>query len=693
VDLTSSVADSYQWLLNGVDIPGATGQTFPASQEGTYTVTTVIGACTSTSANFVLTAIVPTITGSGGATTLCPGGTLDLTSSPADSYLWFLNGVGIAGATNQVYTATQEGTYTVTTVLGPCTSGSVDFVLTYLTASISSAGGVTTFCSGSGLDLTSSLGTSYQWQLNGVNISGATNQVYTATSGGTYTVIVMDGPCSLTSSDFVLTEIIPVITSNTGANALCPGSNLILTSSLSDSYQWMLNGVDIPGATNQTYSATQGGVYSVTGVIGTCTSTSLDFVVTEIIPAITSAGGVITICPGSVVDLTSSISDSYQWSLDGVDIPGATNQTYTATVGGVYTVTAVIGSCSSTSADFILTEIIPTITGSGGASTLCPGSTLDLSSSAADSYQWALNGVDIPGATNQVYTATQEGTYSVTTVVGSCTSTSSDFIVTSDFPQAPVITLSDTSGCSPLALDLSHDLTGVSTQWFIDGSLVSTNQNFQGSISQVGCLDVELILTSTSGCDFISTLSNAICITPTPVASFTMNPNEISSDLESINFINSSQNATMYIWNFGNGNSSNAVNPSEVFSINETGYQITLTAINDLDCYDEYSILLNSNDNGTVYIPNAFTPDGDEHNQVFKPTLIPGFDLHSYKMQIFNRWGELIFVSQDLNFGWDGTSGMYGYKAMDGVYIWKISFKDQKTNERKELIGHVTLIR
>ena len=62
-------------------------------------------------------------------------------------------------------------------------------------------------------------------------------------------------------------------------------------------------------------------------------------------------------------------------------------------------------------------------------------------------------------------------------------------------------------------------------------------------------------------------------------------------------------------------------------------------------------------------------------------------------IKIYNRWGELIFVSQDLNFGWDGTSGMFGYKSMDGVYTWKISFKDQKTNERKVLIGHVTLIR
>ena len=122
------------------------------------------------------------------------------------SYQWALNGVDITGATGQIYNASQEGIYTVTTVLGSCESTSLDFNLTYLIATISSTGG-NNFCTGGGIDLTASTGTSYQWQLNGIDIPGATNQIYYATVEGVYNVIVVDGLCSLTSADFILMKL------------------------------------------------------------------------------------------------------------------------------------------------------------------------------------------------------------------------------------------------------------------------------------------------------------------------------------------------------------------------------------------------------------------------------------------------------------------------------------------------------
>jgi gliding motility-associated-like protein len=73
--------------------------------------------------------------------------------------------------------------------------------------------------------------------------------------------------------------------------------------------------------------------------------------------------------------------------------------------------------------------------------------------------------------------------------------------------------------------------------------------------------------------------------------------------------------------------------------------------------------------------------------------LLPGFDVFSYQFQIYNRWGELVFSSQDVNFGWDGTYGPGALQAQQGVYIWKMTYRDQTTNQRKELVGHVNLIR
>ncbi|MDB3904887.1 gliding motility-associated C-terminal domain-containing protein [Crocinitomicaceae bacterium] len=872
LDLSSSSADSYQWAMNGVDIPGAINQTFTASMEGSYTVTVSLGVCSNiTSLEFTITEIIPIISGAGGASTLCPGNTLDLISSLADSYQWALNGVDITGATNQIYNATLEGVYTVTTVLGTCTSSSSDFNLSYLTATISSAGGNTSFCSGSDIDLTASVGTTYQWQLNGIDIPGATSQVYNATNEGTYNVVVIDGLCSLTSADFMLTEIIPIINSSNGDTSLCPGSSLDLNCSPADSYQWMLNGVNIPGATTQTYSASQGGIYSITAINGTCTSSSLDFNIVEIIPSITSNGNAVVLCPGSTLDLTSSVADSYQWSFNNVDIPGAINQIYTATVSGVYAVTTTIGttgsatlnpnsdfelgpgtncgsptnyvcandagqvidgihpvwavgnqgcvggatnftnslgansgsayvyfyagadniqtnsfpfvggetvnicvwysgpqgvgasgqntanshfslsvdgvqvgpdvlvptntvwtqhcftvtmtagnhtfgilsggaaqyslwfddfeittasaSCTSTSQDFVLSEIVAEISSTNGASTLCNGNTIEISSTLADTYQWSINGIDILGETNQNINVTEPGSYMVTITSGSCALSSSAFEITDAFSQIPNISISDTIGCLPLIVDLNHDISNVSTNWFVDGVSFATTQSSQLTLDQQGCVDIELVLTSNTGCELTTSALGAICATPSPVALFSMNPSVISNDQEAINFINTSEFSDSYFWDFGNGTNSDLINPSQNFNVNDAGYLITLTAFNDAGCYDSYSVTLMSNEVGIVFVPNTFTPDGDEHNQEFVPTVIPGFQMFSYSMKIYNRWGEQVFESNNIDFGWDGSYGSNANQAQEGVYIWKISYHDQNSNERKVLSGHVTLIR
>lgn len=91
------------------------------------------------------------------------------------------------------------------------------------------------------------------------------------------------------------------------------------------------------------------------------------------------------------------------------------------------------------------------------------------------------------------------------------------------------------------------------------------------------------------------------------------------------------------------------------------------------------------------YVPNAFTPDGDIHNNTFLPVFTSGYDPYDYHLIIFNRWGEIIFESFNSEIGWDGTYS--DHLAEDGVYIWKIVFKENKTDKKHQEIGHVTLLR
>jgi trimeric autotransporter adhesin len=92
------------------------------------------------------------------------------------------------------------------------------------------------------------------------------------------------------------------------------------------------------------------------------------------------------------------------------------------------------------------------------------------------------------------------------------------------------------------------------------------------------------------------------------------------------------------------------------------------------------------------YVPNTFTPDGDGTNDDFKPVIESGFDPSSYRFYIFNRWGQQIFESKDIEVGWNGTFN--GLEAQDGTYTWKIEFKSTLRGRVDNIVtGHVNILK
>ena len=93
------------------------------------------------------------------------------------------------------------------------------------------------------------------------------------------------------------------------------------------------------------------------------------------------------------------------------------------------------------------------------------------------------------------------------------------------------------------------------------------------------------------------------------------------------------------------------------------------------------------------YVPNTFTPDGDGFNEEFKPQFTSGFDRDTYHLYIFNRWGQLVFESKDVDYGWNGSFA--GEIAQDGTYTWKIEFKslDRDEPQLEALTGHVNILK
>jgi gliding motility-associated-like protein len=173
-----------------------------------------------------------------------------------------------------------------------------------------------------------------------------------------------------------------------------------------------------------------------------------------------------------------------------------------------------------------------------------------------------------------------------------------------------------------------------------------------------------------------------------------MSPNSVYSNDTEVNFNNQSLYATDYIWNFGDASAlSNEVNPTHNFpEEGDVFYPVTLIASNYLGCADTVTQFLNVKSIIIFYIPNTFTPDGDEYNNVFKPVFESGYDPYDFHMAIYNRYGEMIFESYDVNGAWDGT---YGTRELvqNGVYTWQIEFKEKYTDKRHTHSGHVTILR
>ena len=124
----------------------------------------------------------------------------------------------------------------------------------------------------------------------------------------------------------------------------------------------------------------------------------------------------------------------------------------------------------------------------------------------------------------------------------------------------------------------------------------------------------------------------------------------------------------------------------------EGSYNIILRRENG-PCYVEQSFQVTVTEcSGIIYyVPNSFTPDSDEHNQVFGPVMSEGFDIDGFSFTIFNRWGETIWESRDPTERWDGTYG--GKKCQAGVYSWKIQFSVFGDDGKIQDFGHIVLIK
>ncbi|MFA7272484.1 MAG: PKD domain-containing protein [Crocinitomicaceae bacterium] len=252
-------------------------------------------------------------------------------------------------------------------------------------------------------------------------------------------------------------------------------------------------------------------------------------------------------------------------------------------------------------------------------------------------------------------------------------------------------------GCVPLEVNFINQSTfepSSTVIWTLEDGTIETNSvGINHIFESPTCFDVTLgILTGNSLCYTELTIPDMICVDPLPVAEFTSDLSTAYSDDPTVNFTNISTNNAYNYWSFGDSTYSYEINPEHQFPIGEVGnYQVILLVTSSEGCQDTTSKIIRVQDQLLLYVPNSFTPDNDEFNNVFQPIITAGIDPGSFKMSIYDRWGHLIFETNDLSIGWDGTFNQHPAQA--GIYSWRIDFKDEKTDERKLVNGHVNLMR
>ncbi len=171
-------------------------------------------------------------------------------------------------------------------------------------------------------------------------------------------------------------------------------------------------------------------------------------------------------------------------------------------------------------------------------------------------------------------------------------------------------------------------------------------------------------------------------------ADFTYSPDIITALEGTYYFSDISGNAVVWLWNFGDGSTSEQQYPSHSYS--EAGsYIVTLTATDNFGCTDSIQKAVNVREPLTIYIPNSFTPGNDGKNDYFAP-VGEGIEQYTFIMYIFDRWGNLVYETHDINKPWYGTFN--NKKAVQGVYNYRIIIKDEILGKEYGYVGNVNVI-
>jgi gliding motility-associated-like protein len=702
-------------------LSSTTGTTVTANPTVTTTYT-VIGTdgngCRDTTTTTVTVNTQPAVD-AGPQDTVCLGFNTVLNATGGVSYAWTADPTLTGGATaNPTVTPTVTTTYTATiTDINGCSATDSVTVLVPPTFSLTTLA-VPAVCNGQSngsvaVTPTPAQGANpfavytYLWS----NSSQA--QIVTGLPAGPYSVDVTDLAGCLQSATVTVTEPTALVATQAGMTpALCNGSaDGTATVSASGgtvgsgyTYSWAP-----AGGTGATTTPVAAGTYTVTVTDANFCTTTLNSTISEPTPVTLTAPAPVTICQTQTTALTASATGgtspyTYTWDdgsniLSGgtVNVSPMTTTTYSITVKDSHNCTAtnqpvtVVVTVNPSlainpvpDAEFCLNDfVIKDVSGTGG--------------NGMHSFTWSpMTGVTIlNGNGSSAKLAPTISTVYTVTIHDNCgtpAAMTSFSVTVNPIPQLTIATL-PSAGCSPLTVGFTGTSTPASAtcNWSLGGLGTSTSCTPTQTFVDAGTYTINYDVVDVNGCT--NSATSSVTVYPIPEPGFTASPQPTTIIDPVISFTDISfGNIASQTWYFYDSlgtiiDTSTSAYPSHTYMTAGT-YSVTLIVVSNQGCIDSVTQEVYVTDYYALYVPNAFTPDGDEINDEFRAT---GTGIKAMSTTIYDRWGGKIFTTSEMNEGWNGRDGG-GNKVAKGVYIYSITATNY-LGEKKQYTGHVTVVR
>ena len=540
--------------------------------------------------------------------------------------------------------------------------------------------------------------------------NGATGATATGLIAGTYTVTVVNGNgCSSIGTAVVSDN--PATFNSTTTPVSCPGGSDGTATAVVTPITGVVNFQWSNGQTTQTATGLSAGNYWCYATTASGCADTIYVTITEIPPMILTMTNIVnancyTIANGQATVNVTQGTPAYSYSWTGSTASAATALDLGA---GLHTVTVTdINGCVQT-LDVTISEPAPLdITFLTQDTMICSEDAILLTATGAGgsttyTYTWTEDGLPIGNGSSLTVDPINSGTVYCVTLSEACGSPTTTECMTIIFPLEIIPnTVPDFSQrCLPgdfVFSNMSTNGVDVATTQYIfstgESFTVNSLDPLPHTLPNPGTYTVDMIVTSVHGCLYFGHFQDIVEVTPLPTADFTMSKSPLTwfettvqtNDISTGNIANYnwvSSGATSIV---NNGGTAMITFPEGVMGT----YDITLIVTTNLGCSDSVTYPIQVVSDVIFYAPTAFTPDDDEHNQVWM-FYVEGIDKANFELTIHNRWGEVVWETHDVNSYWDGYYN--GQKVQPGIYTWKAWYKELDNDGKNERSGIINVIR